>query len=166
MAANPQYSVRTNTNCGTVEKEGKRKKADNYSPDFEKWKAENNWRTESLKAIVQFAALTIRSLILINGGAVVVLMALLGSLWGVNENSATDLAKNLVSPFGLFIGGLIAGVGAGAFSYFAQVLFTEWPGDKQKEKTGANFRWVAIIFGGASIILFGLGSFAALSAFS
>ena len=139
---------------------------DNNNPDFEKWKVENIWRTESLKAIVQFATLTIRSLIIINGGAVVVLMALLGSLWGVNENSAIDLAKNLALPFGYFISGLIAGVLTGAFSYLAQVFFTEWPENKKVEIVGSLFRGVAVVTGFGSLGLFGLGSFAALSAFS
>lgn len=140
--------------------------------DYNQRKAREDWSSESLRAMVVFATITLRSLILVNGGAVVVFMALLGSLWGGDENSGRDLALALVWPFRFFIGGLITAVLAASFSYWDQVLVTENIGHKKRirwsirVKLSTRFRWAATLFVAASVSFFTAGAFTALSAFS
>jgi len=148
-----------------------------YNPEFEQWKAQNasnleQYRArylssiESMNAAIQFATLTIRSLIIVNGGAVVVLMALLGSLWNADGEKAAMLAKALVYPFTYFVIGLCAGLITGALAYLAQILFTELEEAITRGKWGGLSRILAIITGVASIVFFSLGAFQALKAFS
>lgn len=88
-------------------------KIDNH--DFEKWKHENQanltiW-AEQFKAVISAGENVLRSVILINGGAAIALLAFIGNIWNKSiKNNDTDITKLLISMaifvIGTFFGGL------------------------------------------------------------
>jgi hypothetical protein len=79
----------------------------------------NAW-LEHLKATIQFGVEAIRTAALINGGAVIASLALVGTIFGRHE----VLAKSLIAPVTIFgFGALIAGL-ASASAYASQGFYT------------------------------------------
>ncbi len=102
-----------------------------------------------LEGVMRFADLTVRSLLILNGGAAI------GLLTFVTNNGRHDLAS-LVFWFGL---GAWLGVATAAASYLAQVLILEPKSEKVKLWGGQGMRGVAIILGFAALIVFGCGMY-------
>ena len=68
-------------------------------PDFETPQASMHDR-----AAIDFALTAIRGLLMINGGAIVALLAFLSNVWTNNASGARELAINLKIPLGFFFG--------------------------------------------------------------
>ena len=97
-------------------------------------------KSDYLKAALDASALTIRSLILVNGAAVVSLLAFLGALQS-SEGSPELIFSDLAISILFFAFGVGTGVLTGVFSYFVNLkdheevrgtdLTEEWPYSKE-----------------------------------
>jgi hypothetical protein len=143
---------------------------ENAAWDRRAWEHSLDWEVSSFKAVIDFALFSIRSLILVNGGAVVAILAFLGSIWGGdNKGGATAVTHAIAEPLGYFIGGLVCAMLTAMFSYLAQVSFTEsqkMKAGKASSGFGASFRAIAILLAAVSLGLFFYGAWRAVEAFA
>ena len=127
---------------------------------------------ELFKSVIAMAKLTVKSLILINGGAAVALLAFIGHLATAKSAETSPPAINtFANPLLWFVIGVgtaafFAGFVAAAQKLYAQEMDAkeEW---KQTWKSWANgFVVISIIFGVCSLSAFAVGSWFAYCAFS
>ncbi len=117
----------------------------------------NEDQVEMFKAVVTFATLAIKSIIVVNGAAVIALLAFLGNIWDKNGSAAIITAAG--SSLGHFVYGLICGVATAAFSYLAQVVFAEVQrGPSGRVLSGEVLRVVAVTLAIAGLVFFALGA--------
>lgn len=142
-----------------------------WEASLEKWRSTVRMQELSIQGVIRFATVSIQSLILVNGAAVVVILAFLGDLWGTNSALAQATATAIIPGLAWFVVGTAAGVLTGMFSYIAQVLFTELT--TYHDDGAANISWwahvgrgVAVTCGAVSISAFGLGAWLAVRAFA
>lgn len=103
---------------------------------------------ESLKAVFQFGGAALKSVILINGGAAVALLAFMGAIFEHDK----AVSEALVCPLMVFTFGVLSAAIASSGSYFAQYY------SSSKNEGAANgWRWAAIILVVFSYILFAAG---------
>mgnify|MGYP001056535335 CR=1 FL=1 len=138
-----------------------------YEQQLELWKTEikrvADWQNESFKATIQFATMTIKTALLINGGAVIAMLALLGNLWSKDSNgqlAAQRIAAQLDRPLTCFIIGLFTAAVTSAGAYLAQHFFT-----RDKNNIGIPIQMTSIVICAVSIIAFATGSYYAVHAF-
>ncbi len=121
-------------------------------------------KSKEFDAVISFAQTALKVPILINGGAAIAILALVGNIW--KENRLTvDLAGSLLF---FSIGVLIAAIGSGA-AYLAQLLFLRVRGteeDKAMESKAEKWQLAAIILVMISYILFMFGAWWAFDTFS
>ena len=120
-------------------------------------------KSKEFDAVISLAQTALKSSILINGGAAIAILALMGNTW--SENSITaDLAESLLF---FSIGVLLAVISSGA-AYLSQILFLRVFGeeDKTTEGRGKKLQLISIILVIVSYILFTFGALEARSAFS
>lgn len=114
-------------------------------------------KLEEFKAVISLAQTALKIPILINGGAAIAMLALIGNTWSEN-NLTADLAKSLLFfSFGV----LMAAIGTGV-SYLAQYRFQH----KNEDIMAHICRYSAIASVVISYILFMVGACWAYSAFS
>jgi len=122
------------------------------------YRANVDMHLEHFRSIIQTAQVALRSVILINGGGAVALLAFFSRIWGVGLSAPVvlGLTKSLL----LFVFGvLVAAVASGA-SYLTQyAYFGKW------NKLGHLFRYASIVFVVISYALFAWGCYAAYGAF-
>jgi hypothetical protein len=125
-----------------------------YQHNMRVWEAQIAMNVEMFKGIIAFATLAIKSLILVNGAAVIALLTLLGHLWAadINGSTAIKLTAKLGPSFTWYTVGVGAGVLSAGFSYFAQVMFVEILSDRAKWWWGNGFRIAAVV---SALISFG-----------
>jgi hypothetical protein len=138
-----------------------------YQRDLKQWEMDYqhrlDWQVESFKAVVSFSTTTIRLLVLINGGAVIAMLALLGNLWGKDaegQKAAAKIAGALDDPLLAFVVGLGAGVITGGISYLAQTAFSDF-----HNRIGIGLQVVACVTAAVSFGAFVIGSYWAVDAF-
>jgi len=121
------------------------------------------------RAIMDFAVVSIRSLTLINGGAVVAILAFLGSVWRSSDRGGPpSIAVLLAEPLGWFIAGLALAVASAMTSYLSQVAFLELRTEKdgrRQSTAGDVLRGMAIGAACFSLVCFCVGSYQAVQAF-
>lgn len=118
-----------------------------------------------LDAITQFAKITIQSVILVNGMAIVSILTFLGNI--TNKNVLCLYDKHLLFySISAFCSGLFLGLLASAFAYLAQQSLREvyvFPeAEEEKDKKGILFRRIALFCVLSSTVLFIVGAFCAL----
>lgn len=139
-----------------------------YQQDLKSWEIweqhRADWHLESFKAVVQFASTAIKTLLLVNGGAVIAMLALLGNLWTKESNGqvvAQRVAGLLQVPMSLFVAGLVAAAMTAAGAYLSQHFFShKW------DRTGRILQWASVAFAAAGIASFAGGAYCAVGAFS
>jgi hypothetical protein len=93
-------------------------------PEEESKKRDHQWRLEHSKlafgAAVEFAKMSLNGLMLINGGAAVALLSLLGYVWKDNADRASVIASKMVWPIGLHAAGAVLAVGSAICTFVAQ----------------------------------------------
>jgi hypothetical protein len=118
-------------------------------------------QTETFKSLISLSTEALKALQLLNGGAVVALLAYLGQ-----ASKRADLARALTCPFALFVAGLLAATLAYGSAYLTQLsLYSE-------DVQGAGFRgtkhqvwlWTTFAIALASLALFAFGAFASIAA--
>jgi hypothetical protein len=108
----------------------------------------------------ELALAAIKGLTLVNGGAVVALLALVAQIWKAGDPHLQSVLVNLTPALAAFVTGLWLAILASGAGYFAQLLF------RRENASGRFWRWVAIVCGVVSCFLcFPLGSYYALRAF-
>lgn len=115
-------------------------------------------------AIVNFALVTIRSLILVNGGAIVGIVSFAGNLWSHDVGDAPKLVVAIVPALTWFVAGLILALLTAGFSYLSQVLFAELP-DISGKRYGNSVRVAALLCAIFSLAAFIGGAYVSLTVF-
>ncbi|HRI81704.1 MAG TPA: hypothetical protein PLF88_04650 [Opitutaceae bacterium] len=108
-----------------------------------------------LDAAISFAAATLKSALLINGGAAVAILAYLG-------NRHTEESGIFPASLAFFTGGVLFAAIAAGFSYITQICYAE----AGFSKWGNRFRLVAGGFIVAAYCAFALGSYTAYVGFN
>jgi hypothetical protein len=117
------------------------------------------------KAIIDFALMTIRSLILVNGGAIIGIVTFTGNLWGHNGPAAKATAQAISPAVGWFVGGLAAALLTSGLAYGAQVAFAEFGKPQPAKKIGNTCRVAAVALAIGSLVCFVVGAYRCLAAF-
>jgi hypothetical protein len=122
---------------------------------------------EVFKAVTEFAGITIRSLILVNGGAIIGILTFLGHLWNRDSPAAKATAQGISPALSWLIAGLTLALLTAGASYISQVLFSEWrDANNQVIPTPGNVaRFVAVGCAAISLACFIMGALTCLNAF-
>lgn len=122
-------------------------------------------KVEELRGAFGFAALALRTLFILNGGAVVGILSFTGNLWARNDARGQSLAVLLVHPIGAFIVGTVMAALATTLSYVSQILFAERPaGEMSLPVAGLRVRLVACAAAFISMVAFIVGAIQSLLA--
>ena len=116
------------------------------------------------KAVTEFAAIAIRGIVLINGGAAIAILAFLGQALGRDKPLPDGVVAAGMESLMWFVAGAGAGVLTAAFAYLAQAIFAE-VGAETGNKTGGSFRILAIVSATTGLGLFAYGAWSAREAF-
>lgn len=128
---------------------------------------ENAQRAEMLKGMFDFANAAIRSTILVNGAAVIALLAFLGHVIGSGVSESSLIVSAISTPISRFAWGTVVGITIPAFSYLAQVIWVEASiTDRPRMMVAEIFRVLAIIAALAGIGLFASGVHSSINAFA
>ena len=154
-----------------------RKREIEYKEYLESLKYNYNAQIKSFEATIQFAVSAIKSLIIINGGAAIACVTIIGSAIRNPTDANSIIVTNFSGPITYFLLGVFFAVFAGIIAYLAQYFFTQfdpsgYPVEEDKKRTEYNKRngriantlqIIGIIFALASIILFVVGVFSSQS---
>jgi hypothetical protein len=124
-------------------------------------KRDHQWRLEHAKlaygAAVEFAKMSLNGLMLINGGAALALLSLLGYIWKDNPDKASVIASKMVYPIGFHAFGTVLAVTAAICTYVAQQnCIKSYSGDTTCS-SGEVESVLAFIFAGLAITCFVVG---------
>lgn len=131
--------------------------------NFDRYRGTHEVNRPYAEAVMRFADLTVRSLLLLNGGAALAVLT-----FATNANKSMLLGsriEDLASLVWLFALGAGLSVATSAASYLAQVLFTELDAPHDY-RLGNVFRGIAVAFGFAAMVCFFLGMWNASAALS
>ncbi len=136
-----------------------------YKGDLNRYVAETQ---VSSRATIDFALAAIRGLVLINGGAVVAILAFLSNLWTQDNASAKVLAAGLQTPMALFVAGAGLGTLTAMLSYCAQRAIHELdaPEGRKTHWFAHLLTGLAILSGFGGLAAFAVGSLQAVDAFT
>lgn len=121
----------------------------------------HNWSLEGFRQVIALGQSTLKSMMLINGGAAVALLAFLGNL--VARSSSSENIVEFSGSMFLFVIGVFLAAVAYATTYFSQ-LFYDGEKDWQR-RTGLVFHVVTSLVGAASLGAFLWGAYVAYSGF-
>ena len=113
-----------------------------------------------LQGVMDFALFTLRTLLLVNGGALIALLALISAAWGFHADQGGALAAELYLALGAFGAALVCCILASFGAYIAQVIFSQaklTPATPALPISAQLFRAAAIGAGVASLGAFGFG---------
>ena len=118
---------------------------------------------ETYKSLVTVSMEGLKAALLINGGAIVALLAFMGQ-----SEIGTALANDLRLPIAWFGWGVVLSALAFLCSYFTQLaLYNErFPGGKYWPKRHRPFLMAGVLAFLATVILFGCGSYTSIDAFA
>jgi len=126
----------------------------------EQYKAQANIEAEGFKSIILAGQTSLRSAMLINGGAAVAVLAYIGRLTG---DAVGNVAQFALPLFLFVLGALVVAVGAGV-TYLSQWFY--FGGGGWKSKVGFGLNILAMLLGVGSWALFAAGAWLAYLAFS
>ncbi len=123
------------------------------------YEAQQSTSIEMFRSVIQVGQSALKSIILINGGAAVSMLAFIGNLaskQGLSSQAMTLMTKPMI----FFAMGVLSGaLGAGG-TYVSQFFYF-----KEKNKAGIAFHVVTIAVVIMAYVFFALGAFAAKAAF-
>ena len=116
---------------------------------------------ETYKSLISISVEGLKALQLVNGGAVVALLAYLGQV-----SNRAELASNVKCPLAFFVLGLVTSTAAFFGSYQTQLALYNESIRKDEYKGPKHQVWlrVALILALVSLVSFALGSFATVNA--
>ena len=117
---------------------------------------------ETYKSLISISTEGFKALQLLNGGAVVAMLAYLGQL----SSKCPELIYLAKLPLGLFVGGLVAGTFFFVTSYLTQLALHNENMGSVPHAGGGHRLWLCLSFviGLSSVALFASGAFACLAA--
>lgn len=122
------------------------------------YNAQQLFSLEMLRSVITYGQAALKSALLINGGAVVALLAFIGNIW--EKDTPQAAVDSLTSSIVYFaFGVLLAAFGTGT-TYLTQYCYSE-----EYLKTGAWFHGGTIVIVLGSYFLFGFGAYDAYLAF-
>lgn len=125
--------------------------------------AQSQHSIEMLKAVLEAGKSALHALLIINGGAVIALLGVLGSLAG--RDGGASFASMLALPLLLFGVGVLAGAVGFALRYFSQACYSESENaDDAYQKWGHAFRYMAITTVLVGFCVFGWAMYGAFQA--
>lgn len=162
---------------------------EDHEHELRKWEAErkeyleclkhyNNLQVKSFEATINFAISAIKYLIIINGGAAISCITLIGNAIRNSTESNSILVVELSQPMTYFLLGIFFATFAGMVAYLAQYFFSEvnsynYPVEESEERSkynetnghianrsqilGISLQILGIVSALASIILFVVG---------
>ena len=109
------------------------------------------------EAAVEFAILAIRTLILVNGAAVIALLTFVGQVWANDQHNGSHMAHILFWPLLCFLMGLVMAVVTTLLAYLTQMITTEHGGGRIPPRS-KKLRLIAIITSFLSVTGFAAGA--------
>jgi hypothetical protein len=118
-----------------------------------------DWQIASFKALIEFAHLSVRALLLLNGGALIAILALFGHLVGRSGSiqALPVLASEIRWAIYLYIAGLVLGAGTGMLAYLSQTCFTHASDDTREKVQRDRFQRVGTALQVSGIISCAVG---------
>ena len=123
--------------------------------------SESEHAIETYRSLIQLGTFAMKFVLVVNGGAVIALLAYLGNIAGAGAS-----APNLKCPMALFILGVILGGASTCTTYLTQLaLYNEDIGDIEPR---SHIKWLraSLLLVLASLISFAVGSLVAVARFS
>lgn len=111
-------------------------------------------------AQIAFAQDALRGIVLLNGGAVVALLAFFGQAWSKSEAQAAMMMSILRTGLILLVLGALCGIAAQGLAYLSQQAFVE-----EKRTVGQHLRRVCISLAIGGMYFFAHGSIIAIGNF-
>ena len=111
------------------------------------------------EAVVEFAVLALRTLVLVNGAAVIALLTFVGKVWANDQRNGSGMAHILFWPLIFFLSGLIMALVATILAYITQMITTEHGGGTIPA-ISKKVRRFAILAAVLSVVCFATGSIA------
>ena len=112
---------------------------------------------EMIKGSLSFSYGFVKSVILINSGAIAIILAFLGKIWNTSVNN--HIIIEMIKSIKMYSYGLVAGVLVFGLSYFLQEFVLA-----EEKRVGALFFFLAILLSAISIGTFIYGSLTACRA--
>lgn len=109
------------------------------------------------RAAVDFAIIGIKTLVMVNGAAVIALLTFVGQVWANDQHNGSAMAKILFWPLLFFLAGLILAVVTTLLAYVTQMITTE-RGGGVIPPAAMRLRVFAIIASGLSVAAFTAGA--------
>ncbi len=116
---------------------------------------------DMFRSVIGFAQYALKTIILVNGGAAVAMLALIGNIW--SKESSVEVAKAIACSEAYFAFGVLIGAIATSTAYFTQ-YFYERASKYPNVAIGFHIATIVLVVG--SYVTFGLGVYAAYSAFA
>lgn len=137
------------------------------------------------KHLKEYGQLTLRTIFLLNGGAILALLTFIGGTIGKSTGTTTLAPALFVAPFGKYVAGLVCTVISMLLAYVNYSFHHErtaqpgdlannmlrpqesWPGNHSKGNSyGTNASWIfALIFGAGAVAFFAWGCWQVASVF-
>ncbi len=111
------------------------------------------------EAAVEFAVLALRTLVLVNGAAVIALLTFVGQVWANDQRNGSGMAHILFWPLIFFLTGLVMALVATILAYITQMITTEH-GRGTIPAISKKVRRFAILTAVLSVVCFATGSIA------
>lgn len=115
------------------------------------YKATSDLALEMFRSVLGFAQHALKTIILVNGGAAVAVLAFIGNIW--TKLQGINVAEALITSEAWFAGGVLLGAVATGTSYFAQYFYERKTFDRWA--IGFHMATVALVVG--AYASFGLG---------
>jgi hypothetical protein len=120
--------------------------------DLAEYSAKSASALELFKSVIEAAKMTVTSLILINGGSAVTLLAFIGHL--ASAENPPILIASFAKPLLCFVIGVFAAAFFGGLILLTQKLYSEhW------RRCGHVASWISVFIGLSSFAAFGIGSY-------
>jgi hypothetical protein len=148
-----RYRAETDRLRATLDQE--RLALEHQRTDLDRYRAqldlERDQRRPMFEAVIRFAEMTVRSLLILNIASVLGLLALVSNATG--RFGALNLRPALIA----FGAGAVLAVVTAAFSYVAQSSFAVSEGQDTSHQLGQSFKYGAMISAGSSLVAFFAG---------
>ncbi|MGH1438776.1 MAG: hypothetical protein ACRBBR_01595 [Cellvibrionaceae bacterium] len=128
--------------------------------------SDTQWGLELFRATIESGKTALNSIIIVNGGAIIVIMSVIANL--VGNQDGQQLARHLAESLKFLSIGVLAGsIGLG-FRYFSQACYTKahYKSSSAHDKYGDRLLFITIIIGCIGIGVFINAIFLSYNAFS
>jgi hypothetical protein len=128
---------------------------------MEHWRAQFEVTKLGFQAINTFAAISIRSLLILNGASSISILTFVGNQTKDNPNFAVTA---WLPAFEVFGWGTFLAVLCSVLAYLSQVTIHEPDTERVKRYVGGSIRWLAVLAGALSLLAFIFGMYRAMAA--